>query len=364
MVQVREVTLEEALQHLPPIAELRPQDVQGRGRDALLICTLGFEDRCLSVLEMLAASGYSADRVIVLEYDTNRDDNERNRPALEACLEKISSRENIRVAVQSPDYPEQLDRVLRDSIGRSGDQTTPNVTFDISACCSRGILEGLHLLLGCDIALRVTYSEAAVYHPTEEEFRASPDDWLTEEGAGLAHGVVSIWESSVHPGYSVDHLPNILVAFPTFKPERTQKLLSSSEAQIAQTVWIVGVPYLDENRWRVDAMRRINRLGTEDECYEVSTFEYLDCLRRLEQLYQEYGRTRHLLVSPLGSKLQDVAVALFLQLRRDVSVWFSVPERFNPRLYTEGTRALWRIDLGDVQTAISGLRSYQTLQVV
>lgn len=364
MAQVREVTLEEAIQHLPPIAELRPEDVRGSKRDAVFICALGFEDRSLSMPRMLADSGYTAERVIVLEYDTNRDDNEKNRPALEACLRRISSHESARVPVQSNDYPEQLDRVLRDALGRSAGAAQPSVTLDISACCSRGIIEGLCLLFGYQLTLRIAYSEAAVYHPTEEEFRARPDDWLTEEGAGLAHGVVSIWESSVHPGCNPDHLPNLLVAFPTFKPERTQKLISSGEAQIAQSVWIVGVPRLDENRWRVGAMRSINGLSAGVECYEVSTFEYLDCLRRLEQLCHKYGRTHHPLVSPLGSKLQDVAVGLFLQLRRDVSVWFSVPERFNPKLYTEGTRALWRIDLGDVQTAISGLRSYQTLQVV
>ena len=132
MAQIRQVTLEEATQHLPLITELRPEDVPGERQDALFICALGFEDRCLSVPRMLAESGYRAERAILLEYDTNRDDNERNRPALEACLRRISSHEGVRVPVQSNDYPEQLDRVLRDVLGQSAGAPKPNVTFDIS----------------------------------------------------------------------------------------------------------------------------------------------------------------------------------------------------------------------------------------
>jgi len=363
MPQLREISFEEATAGLPTVQSLRADDISAESRDTLFLCALGFEDRCLSVPEFLADSGYRTARAIVFEYPINEQDNERNRSGLVRSLERISS-EQIPLQVAPVDFPQILDRALHSALGQHGCGQKLFVTFDISACSSRLILEVLGALLVRDIGLRIAYSEAAVYHPTRQEWDTQPNDWLEDAGFGMARGVVSIWESSVYPGCNPDHLPNLLVAFPTFKRERTQKLISSSEAQVQKTVWIVGVPHLPENRWRVEAMRDINALTPKEECYEVSTFGYTDCLTTLEDIYRKYQDTRHVLVSPLGSKLQDVAIAVFLQLRPDVSVWFSTPKEYNPNQYTEGTLDLWRIDFPDLPAVTRGLRSYGKLQIV
>ncbi len=363
MDQLREVTLEEATRQLPDITALSPDIVQGADPDTVFLCALGFEDRCLSVPQMLADSGYRAKQAIVFEYDTNKGDNETYRRDLESCVRGMSD-DQATVRVQAMDFPEKLAGVLEAVLSSCSSSRRPSITFDMSACCSRGILETLAALFDYDISLRITYSEAAIYHPTKEEFEERPDDWLTDTGSGMVRGVVEIWESAVYPGRNPDHLPNLLVAFPTFKAERTQKLMSSSEAQVAETVYILGVPHLPEDRWRLDAMRQINKLTEEVECHELSTFDYLDTLRELEKIYQKYQETHHMMISPLGSKLQDVAIALFLQLHPDVSVWFSRPKEFNPKQYTEEMLSLWRIDFGDVRSAINDLRSYGKLYII
>jgi hypothetical protein len=111
---------------------------------------------------------------------------------------------------------------------------------------------------------------------------------------------------------------------------------------------LVGVPYAEEDYWRVDAMRDLNGIDDQKVSYNVSTFSYKDTFQLLHRIYDERCTEFNISLSPLGSKLQALGCVLFCCQQPDVRVFYSVPKRYNASQYSDGCKALWHIDFGFV----------------
>ena len=133
MDRVRNIDLNSIVDQLPDIQKFNPRAGPAYGPDSLFLCALGFEPRCLTLPRLLAESGYRSERVVVFEYDTNVDENERNRKELTQCLEKIS--DNIQpLFLSKPDYTNDLRDILNSlSTGHLGNRATD---YFRSQCCS------------------------------------------------------------------------------------------------------------------------------------------------------------------------------------------------------------------------------------
>ena len=90
--------------------------------------------------------------------------------------------------------------------------STPRVLFDISVCSSKLILSAIKILFEFDIYLTVVYTEAEVYHPTEEEYESETSRFMMDEDFGISKGVGIVQPSFEHPGANIEN-PNII-----FKP--------------------------------------------------------------------------------------------------------------------------------------------------
>ena len=224
-------------------------------------------------------------------------------------------------------------------------------------CSSKLLITALTLLFEFNLHLRIVYSEAGIYHPTKAEYADNPDKWTSDEELGLARGVSTVTRSPDHPGSRRDILPEAVIAFPTFKPERVRAILADLDPSLLirpenRVVWLIGDPHLPEDRWRTDAQRNINNIPASAPAYEVSTFDYKKTLEILERVYRPF-ECKHLVnIAPLGSKMQSLGVMLFWYLRPEVSVYFATPREYNATQYSEGCKAVWRIEFGilaDVQ---------------
>jgi len=314
----------------------------------VLLCVLGFEERCLSIPEHLARNGCTADRVILLKYGTNPQDNIRNLPALSKALGKISSHVD-QLDADSEEFPFVL-RSLLSSVKRQDVRVKPNVIFDISVAANRLILLCLKILLDNANSLCVLYSEAKVYHPTEAEYSSKPETWLSDDALALERGVLRVVVSPEHPGHHPDPLPDCIILFPTFKRDRSLAVISAVDPALniapgKKIVWLLGIPHLSQDQWRIEAMRKINSLDNESvPQHAVSTFDYKETLVRLEKIYQERWKDHKITVSPLGSKLQALATSIFCYLHPDVRVMFAVPKEYNATNFSDGYKALWKIN--------------------
>lgn len=333
-------------------------------RDDLYITALGFEDRSLDFTKIFSQSGkYKAKSSIILLHETNKVDNERKRAILESYLGTFVENGIIDITYNEDNYMEKYIECINELLGK---QKNYKVSFDISGCSSQMIFSTLKILLESNTDLRVFYTEAEIYHPTKDEFH-NHKKWLID-GSGPSQGILRVTESKLYPGRNVRELPVMLVAFPNFKPERTRSI--KTELNPVKTIWIIGEPHLPENHWRRDAVHDVNEIK-DDKIYNLKTFDYISTFCLMEEIY--IGETYkwmaednpyHMIIAPHGSKLQNIGIALFCQLRQDVGVYFSTPEQFNPAHYTEGVLNNWQIKFNNTENILKLIKSCGKIRLI
>ena len=351
MARASRIELSSIVGRLPDLERFDPAEHPAFGPDDLFLCALGFEPRCLTLPRMLAENGYRSNRVLFFEYDTNVDENEVNRQALTACLNAIS--DNVQpLSLGDPDYPNELRHILESCSGEASG-TDPRVTLDLSVAANRIVVTTMGTLFEAQAYLNVLYSEAATYYPTELEYTVDPSAWRTESLLGLERGVGAVRPSREFPGQHMDQLPDAIILFPTFKADRSQAVIDFVDPSLIgtrgeQIVWLVGVPPLPQNQWRIEALKEINGLTANDRQHEISTLYYKETLSRLESIYQDRWEKYKLTLSPIGSKMQALGSSLFSYMRPDTRIVFAIPKEYNAGQYSDGWREAWRIEFGSM----------------
>ena len=364
LANLRRIEVADILQDLPEVLPFDAAHDADR-TDDLFLAALGFEDRCPWIPELLTEGGkYKATRAIYFEYDTNRNDNELNKPRLIKAMESFATQVRP-MPSDSDDFASRLREVLSEICTQA---KSPQVTFDISVCSSRVLIMALTVLLEFPLCLRVVYSEAGLYHPTKAEYDADPDKWTSDDKLGLARGVSAVTRSPDHPGSRRDVLPEAVIAFPTFKPERVRAILADVDQSLHlrpenRVVWLLGNPHLPEDHWRTNVQRNINDIPASAPTHEVCTFDYKKTLELLEQVYQPFDCKCLVNIAPLGSKMQSLGVVMFWCIRPEVSIYFASPREYNARQYSEDCKATWRIEFGPLADVQKLLTSVGELQV-
>ena len=108
------------------------------------------------------------------------------------------------------------------------------------------------------------------------------------------------------------------------------------------------MPPSPQNQWRQKLIAEINGLNEiqNAERLTASTLNYNDTLMCLLDIYSRHSGLDRLLISPTGSKMQTVAVAIFRTFVRDVQIVYPTPRGFlRPDGYTLGVGPLYMISL-------------------
>jgi hypothetical protein len=352
MKRIKEIELTDIINELPEIIPLDCKKEFSDDEYDIFFCALGFEDRCLTIPEQLTEiKGFKCKEAYYFEYSTNIEDNAVNRPRLINAFKKFAiSWDSIQCDVE--DFTKRLRELLSRAVKA---KQKPKVIFDISVCSSKLLLLAMKILLEFDVYLRIVYSEAAIYHPTLEEYEKEPEKWTTEKGFGIARGVGQVIPSPEHPGSRREN-PDLIIAFLTFKPERTEAIIADIDETLLRrpskrVICIIGDPHIDEitKVKRKEMMRKINEKILEDAIsYEVCTLNYKETLKILDQIYKSKNLDFHINISALGSKMQSLGISLFWYIRPDVSIYLAIPKEYNPKQYSEGCKATWQVDFGNL----------------
>lgn len=348
MAKIFVTSLSDVIGHLPDITQFPTRSGREVDSEDLFFCTLGFEPRCLSIPMALKDEGYKVHGAVYFQYGTNHDENDLNRPALSAILEHIADSVSP-MEVDSPDFGNRLRSAIKAACDSANGP--PKITLDISVAANRLLVTCMKIFLEYNVDLRILYSEASVYHPTRLEYEHQKTANSTEVQAGLEQGVSDVMVSREFPGVHLDPQPDALLLFPNFKSERSGAVISFVDPSLASNpgekiVWLLGLPHLPDNAWRVDALRYYNGITSDMPQYEVSTFDYKDTLRTLDQLHSVMSVDYKLTISPLGSKMQALGVALFCWMHPDVRVILAVPQQYNAAQYSEGCSDKWQLNFG------------------
>jgi len=367
VASLREIELAQAISRLPDMEPLNAgRDLAG-STDDIFLCALGFENRCLHLPRSLAEDDYRAGLALYCTYSTSEQENDVNRKALEDYLGSISDTVEVLAADDSAFVNRLRDRIRE--VAKRVQDRQPRIVFDCSVAANRLLLKCMKVLIECDAVVRVIYSEASIYHPTRHEYTSKPSAWTGETSLGLERGVSNVAVSPDHSGHHLDPLPDCVVLFPTFKPERSRAVLSFVDPSLVTTpgdnvIWLLGAPHLTEDAWRLDVMREVNGIGTHLPQHVVSTFDYKETLSLLESLHAARARHFKISLSPLGSKMQALGCSLFHYLHPDVRVIFATPEEYNASQYSEGCKATWQLRFGFMPKIRHELDKIGTVEII
>jgi hypothetical protein len=344
--------LADAAAELPAVSALKPDELPDPD---LLICVLGFEERCSAVPAALAAADRRIGAAIICRYPTNPADNEANETRLRACLDALEPRTTHELEV-SADLPGGLRAALasiRDGLG------TPRVSLDISVASNALIIRALRTLLDDDVVLAVLYAEAEVYRPARDEYN--------KRTGQLARGVLDVGVTNEFPGRHDVALPHRVVVFPGFDRDRVRAAISEInndfivEVPRAPVTWMIGRPLHYEDAWRQQALVTLHEVPPVHDQRVVSTFDYRDAMSALEEVHRRFGLHANISVVPLGSKMQAVGLTLFCLARPEVAVVVSQPREYSAVAYSRGARALWHVPLGSARMVTQALASVDTV---
>jgi hypothetical protein len=366
VANLRRIELSEAIAELPEIGPCDPKKLSEGGQDDLFLCTLGFEDRTLVIPRGLSEGNYACSTAGLVVYSTNKAENQENRDSLLEHLTSVASTVE-ELAVDEHDFTTQLRGLIEQVTAKVG-TPAPKVTFDISAAANRLVMKAMHVLLHSDIRLRIVYSEAARYRPTKQEYMEHGDLWGRTYETGLERGVGDVVISPDHPGAHLDPLPDLVVLFPTFKPDRSRAAVDKIDPSLVtdpgdNIIWLLGVPRLDADQWRTAAMEKINEISESAKKQFVSTFDYRETLERLESIYRQNSDSSNITISPIGSKMQALGTSIFHYLQPETRILFVVPDQYNAAGYSTGCKATWQIDFGAVVELRSSLDRVGTLTI-
>lgn len=321
--------------NLPVITELSYATI-----DSLYICALGFEDRCNAALKRLLKLGYRCRNSILLKYDVLHEENNVHYEEIKCLLESVTVNNIYECTYRTSDFytnnNENADiNLIFKKLCKSGQHDT--VSVDISSFSTSAIIQILDMLLLSNISqLRVIYTEAIQYFPIEMPKTYQEEEYLS---SGIKEIVTLPNFSGIHtPGYS-----QLYILILGFEPIRAKGVLDIY--QPSKKVIILGKPSKDNLMWRLDLLKEMYKFSTtgQDEQIILSQFNYDEVFYGLEEIYKKYCQFNNITVVPLGSKMQTLALLLFLKNHPDVKLLISIPKRYDPRRYSEGVGKTFEI---------------------
>ncbi len=305
--------------------------------DCVIVCA-GFEERAVAFLREVTGSSVGF-KVVVIEYLPFYADN--RLPEILLLCEK--SQVGVCRLFYDRKNPAGFGDMLREAVGLEANR----VFVDVSGMSRLLVVQALVAL--CDSAegwkrCLVAYSEAQSYPPTQTEVEKAIRNCDNDPMFAALFLSSGVFDVTIVPELSPASLganQSRLVAFPSFNSDQLPAL--RAELQPSRFAFIHGVPPSPLNRWRTDAIARLNQLDDIDGTgnFKTSTFDYRETLDCLLEIYSLYSVRDRLLVSPTGSKMQTVAVGLFRALLNDIQIVYPTPREFrSPKEYTTGVGQL------------------------
>ncbi|TRZ91902.1 MAG: hypothetical protein D4R88_01210 [Methanosarcinales archaeon] len=327
------------------LPKIQPLDIFEIPQSSIYIGVAGFEDRCFTFLEKCIEKQVQFNRIIGIKYKPI-DENNRveyfKELAIKSSIEEISE-----LIVYDRFNPEDFSNSVHDL--RKLVVSIEDIIIDISGMSKFLIVVLLNGLREYSGNIHVVYCEAEIYYPSSEKYEAKKDD-LPEETppSFLTTNVYKIITTTELSSISMQGYPLLIIAFPTFNYNEMYALLNEITPQYL--VLIEGSPREKRNNWRLEAIRCINRKIDQDftpniksiSTKVVSTFDYIETIDILNNIYSEYKYTHKCIIAPTGSKLQTLGVLFFKQMYPEIQLVYPVTTEFSPE-YTKGCSNIWHL---------------------
>lgn len=309
--------------------------------DVLVLCG-GFEERVMGLLELLVGAGKTDLKVVLVEYLPRYEENKISQ------LQALADRAGIRVEQYVYD---------RQSPAGGGEDVAElvklakHVYVDISGMSRLLIVQVIVALLQRKLPLTIAYAEAEKYPPTKEDFEREFSSSVGETTLDfLSSGVFEVAATPELGSVAMVGEAIRLVVFPSLEAVQMKNLLQ--EVQPTYIDLVYGVPPATENRWRRSAAQRLNegvlrgQTGTSE--HRASTLDYRETIEVLIEIYGQRSMFDRILVAPIGSKMQAVAVGVVRAVLTDLQIVYPTPQDLKADNYTEGLRRIYQLRMPSI----------------
>lgn len=371
-MKLSKVTIQDVLVNLPDIVTLDFNGFSNSENFDFYIQAVGFEARTLGIAEKLNQKNVSKkksrviiDEAVLISYKTNVEDNKYHLDKLISLLKPISSLNTIL------DLNDSFDDIIRNKIESIlKAKTKLRILLDISTMSSRLVLFLTKLLFKKGIDLTIVFTEAETYFPTEESYKKMKKNEENAIKNAQTSGIGKVFISPDYNGAAKEN-QDLIICFPSFSAERTEAVISYIDDLILKQrdnqrlIWIVGEPHFGDDATkekRKNMQIEINKINSNEMTYTICTFDYKKTLAILDQIYKDSYANYHINISDLGSKMQSLGIALFCNLRRDVTVYYSEPVTYNSLQYSKGIKDYWMIPIGPTDKFLKELFRVDTIQ--
>ena len=353
MLRILKVDEKLVASHKPPLAKWQAEPLYPA--DCVVLCS-GFEDRALAFLKEISSFAGHRTRVLSVNYLPFMDEN-RRREIHDICKAAKFDYDELTYDRQNPSgFTEAFSTSLGKIQGR--------LFVDISGMSRLMIVQILVSIANRPIRFAnttVVYSEAAEYPPEKAAVEAA----IAQSDVDPLYSIMllssGVFDITVVPdlsSISLDGQQTRLIAFPSFNADQLTAL--RTELQPSRYSIIHGVPPLPSNRWRTEAIAKLNHTEalSSEEQYTTDTLDYRETLDCLLKIYQEHGAVERLLIAPTGSKMQAVAVGIFRAFIQDVQVVYPTPRSFtSPTSYTIGVGNRYGLELDSFTPGLPATQS-------
>ncbi len=314
----------------------------------LLITAYGFEERSLGWSQFQKDNKAVLENAIIVKYENPKGKNKIAE--LKKNLKSIGIRNpvDLRYNVLGSDNIEtEIENKLENLIPQCEE-----IVLDITAMTKFLILLFLCKLENFSGTLRIIYSEAENYAPTEIEYNKNKDK-IRSVIKFPSRGFGTILRAKCLSSIRMQGQPVSLIAFTSFNEQLVRHMLGTMSPH--RLIFINGKPPRPDYKWREKATLNIHKkLMTEyPKDNEISsqgiltrttsTLEYEETIVCIDEIYEKLSLQDRLIIAATGSKMQTVGLFFSKRKHPDIHIEYPTPDSYYIKGFSEGTRNIYEI---------------------
>lgn len=341
---------------LPPLA---PASVLNRDVKRIFIGAYGFERRCSGWCRLQAAKGRPLSDAMMFRYVHPKGPNKIE------TLQKLLPQLGVKKPKDLPfdyDSPQEIEELLE---RRLRSITADEIIIDTSGMAKILILATLCKLEDFTGTVRVIYSEAENYCPSEKQYE-SVKGKMAATAKFPSRGCEDLIRLGCLSSIRMQGQPVTLVAFTSFN----EKLVSHMLGHITphRLLLINGRPPRADYRWREKATQFIHQKlwlnYSQDNPLDQhgllerasSTLDYRESVSALNQVYSNYGLYERIVCAATGSKMQTVGLFIAKVLHPDIQIEYPTPDSYFVKGMSTGVRQVHELTLPRYREFLRTLR--------
>jgi len=330
------------------LPDLRKAVLLHKGQRRLFVGAYGFEPRCLGWPSSQSGHGRVLNAALMFRYIHPKG---RNRISLlRSSISDLGASTPVDVRYDCA-YPHTIEDTVRSAFARALSDYD-EVVIDITGMTKLLILVSLCGLSDFAGDVRIVFSEAEKYSPTEEEYRLSRKD-MGRVASFPSRGIESVIRTKCLSSIRMQGQPVTLIAFASFNEQLVRHMLGTISPH--RLLLINGRPPRPDYAWRERATQEIHGKIIEQYVADnptrrdgllersVSTLDYRETVMCIDEVYAKYGRHERVICAATGSKMQTVGLFFSKVAHPDIHVEYPTPDSYFVRGISKNVRAVYEI---------------------